>query len=148
MVLKAKFSGCPSNADAMHQCTGSAQLEHQRRSLTRTIYRSHLSGDLCEHLEGRWKARITRPEDSIYKWSYKSSLGLEGRGFESPRGRSAFHVSNLAIINVQCIMPILEPIEPTNDIIVAIGLYQFVNHCNMCEIFMIVWLLYFTLQKI
>ena len=43
-------------------------------------------------------------------------------------------------------MPILEPVEPTKDLIVAIGLYQFVNHCNMCEIFMIVWLLYFTLQ--
>ena len=35
-------------------------------------------------------------------------------------------------------MPILEPVEPTIDIIVAIGLYQYVNHCNMCEIFMIV----------
>ena len=67
-----------------------------------------------------------------------SSLGLEGRGFKSPRGRSAFHVFNLAIMDVQCIMPILEPVEPTNDIIVEIGLHQFMNHCNMCEIFMIV----------
>ena len=38
-------------------------------------------------------------------------------------GRSAFHVFNLAIMDVQCIMPILEPVEPTNDIIVAIELY-------------------------
>ena len=46
-----------------------------------------------------------------------------------------FRFSRLQSRDNGCTIPILEPVEPTNDVIVAIGVYQLVNHCNMCEIF-------------
>ena len=61
--------------------------------------------------QGAGNAGTTRPEESIAKWSYKSTCGSEGRGFEPREDGSAFHVFNPAVMVVQCNVPILMPVE-------------------------------------
>ena len=74
-------------------------------------------------LPGRWNAGKTRPEESVCKWSYKSSLGSQGRVFEPREDASAFHFFKLAIMIVQCNVPILMPVELKMNVIVAIELH-------------------------
>ena len=70
-------------------------------------------------LPGRWNAGKTRPEESVCKWNHKSSLGSQGRRFEPREDASAFHVFKLAIMIVQCNVPILMPVESNLCNIVA-----------------------------
>ena len=60
-----------------------------------------------------------RPEEWVCKWSYKSLLGSQGCRFEPLEDASAFHVFKLAIMIVQCNVPILMPVESNLCNIVA-----------------------------
>ena len=61
-------------------------------------------------LPGRWKCWKNEARIVICKWSNKSLLRTQGRGFESREDPSAFHVFNFLLMTVQCSVPILKPV--------------------------------------
>ena len=53
----------------------------------------------------------TRQEESFAKWSTKYlACGMQGCGFDSQEEGFAFHAFKLAVMIVQCNMPILMPV--------------------------------------
>ena len=87
--------------------------------------------------QGAEEAGITRPEDQSASEATSHRLDWRVTGSNPER---TFHFLRLQSRDNGCTMHRAhsEALSSRIDIIVAIGLYQFVNHCNMCVIFMIV----------